>query len=169
MFQSLFFTSGIVLVLCCDHSIQQSCNRNAKLFDYDTTLIFILPKLKGDMMAGKIPVTIYSTRIRRQTLDSGFQSLGFQIPWVRFSQTLYSTSKDFPDSGIRIPLHWVIQFSASPPYSPLLEVHETDKYSTYAPFLLKQHQPKQLHLSHQLWFEMLYLSELVSKTLHGER
>ena len=46
-------------------------------------------------------------------LDSGFQSLvGFQIPWTVFripkARILDSTSKNFPHSGIGIPLHGAI-------------------------------------------------------------
>ena len=38
-------------------------------------------------------------------LYSGFQSPGFRIPRAKFSRILDSTSKNFPDSRIRIPLH----------------------------------------------------------------
>ena len=38
--------------------------------------------------------------------DANFS--GFQIPNANFSRIPDSTSKNFPDSGIRIPLHWAI-------------------------------------------------------------
>ena len=46
-------------------------------------------------------------------LDSGFQSIvGFRIPWAVFwipkPRIPDSKSKNFPDSGIRIPLPWAI-------------------------------------------------------------
>ena len=38
---------------------------------------------------------------------SGFQSPGFRIPQAKFSpQVTDSTSKNFADSGIKIPFHW---------------------------------------------------------------
>ena len=37
-------------------------------------------------------------------LYSGFQSPGFRIPYQKFSRIPDPTSKNFPDSGIRIPL-----------------------------------------------------------------
>ena len=82
----------MALCLCCAVIIVYNrvvTEMRQQLFDYDTTLIFILPKLKGDMMAGKIPVTIYSTRIRRQTLDYGF--------WIAKPRISDSMSKIFPD------------------------------------------------------------------------
>ena len=107
--------------------------------------------------------------------STGFQLLvGFRNPNSRIPD---STSKIFPDFGFhkqRFPRVWNLDYltwydsALCLSCSPLLKVHETDKYSTYAPFQPKQYQPKQLHLSHQLSFEMLYLSELVPKTLHGE-
>ena len=108
--------------------------------------------------------------------STGFRLLvGFRNPNSRIPDL---TSKIFPDFGFhkqRFPGVWSLDSltwhnsALCPSCSPLLKVHETGyKYSTYAPFLLKQHQPKQLHLFHQLSFEMLYLSELVPKTLHGE-
>ena len=108
-------------------------------------------------------------------LNPGQSLVGFPIPNSRIP---HSTSKIFPDFGFhkqRFPAVWNLDSltwhdsALCPCCSPLLKVHETGyRYSTYAPFLLKQHQPKQLHLFHQLSFEMLYLSELVPKTLHGE-
>ena len=40
---------------------------------------------------------------------SGFQSPGFRIPQANLSGIQDPTSKNLPDSGIRIPLHGVIR------------------------------------------------------------